>query len=50
MNFKNVPAGRYRLALTLTSKADDAKPFIKFGTELPVVDGWYVLGAIEVAK
>ena len=50
LNFKNVPAGHYRLALALTSKADDAKPLIKFGTELPVVDGWYVLGAIEVAK
>ena len=48
VNFKNVPAGRYRLALTLTSKADDAKPFIKFGTELPVVDGWYVLDGLQV--
>ena len=50
LNFKNAPVGRYRLALALTSKADDAKPLIKFGTELPVIDGWYVLGAIEVAK
>ncbi|MEI8288703.1 MAG: DUF4832 domain-containing protein [Verrucomicrobiota bacterium] len=50
VDFKNITAGRYRLALTITSEADDAKPFIKFGTELPVVDGWYILGAIEVAK
>ena len=50
VNFKNVHAGRYRLALAITSKADDAKPFIKLGTELPVVEGWYVLGAIEVAE
>ena len=46
INFRNVPAGHYRLAFAITSKFDDAKPFIKLGTQLPVVDGWYVLGPI----
>ena len=50
VNFKNVPGGHYRLALAITSKVGDMKPFIKLGTELPVVDGWYVFGAIKVAE
>jgi hypothetical protein len=44
--FKNVPAGNYRLALAITQKVNDPKPFIRLGSELPIVDGWYGLGTI----
>jgi alpha-glucosidase len=44
----DTPAGEYRLALALTRKSDDAVPYVRLGTNLPVVDGWYVLGKITV--
>ena len=43
-------SGEYRLALALTRKKDDAVPYIRLGTDLPMADGWYVLGRIEVAR
>jgi hypothetical protein len=48
VKFAQVAPGRYRLALGLTRMADSAKPFVKFGTDLPVVDGWYELGPLTV--
>ena len=48
--FTNVKPGKYRLALAITSKPDEAKPFIHLGTELPTVAGWYVLGSVTIAK
>ncbi|MCX8035855.1 MAG: DUF4832 domain-containing protein [Candidatus Sumerlaeia bacterium] len=44
----NAAPGRYRLALALTRAKNDAAPYIRLGTELPTVEGWYVLGEIEV--
>jgi hypothetical protein len=41
-----VPAGAYRLGLALTGKAGDAAPYVRLGTDLPTVDGWYTLGQI----
>jgi hypothetical protein len=46
----DVTAGQYRLALALTRNASDAVPYIRLGTDLPTVEGWYVLGPIEVAR
>jgi hypothetical protein len=46
----DIPAGEYRLALTLTRKNGDAVPYIRLGTNLPTVDGWYVLGKITVKQ
>jgi hypothetical protein len=46
--FPNVPAGRYRLALAITQKPADAKPYIRLGSDLPTVDGWCVLGSIAI--
>jgi hypothetical protein len=48
VKFGNVPSGNYRLALTLAPKAGDEKLFVKFGTDLPMVDGWYELGPVHV--
>jgi len=42
--------GEYRLALALTRKKNDAVPYIGLGTDLPTVDGWYVLGELEVTR
>jgi hypothetical protein len=50
VTFPDVPVGEYRLALAITPKVNDAKPFIRLGTEMPVVDGWYVLGNVTVAS
>lgn len=47
LDFGAVPPGSYRLACAITAKRDEAKPFVWFGTDLPVVDGWYVLGPIR---
>ncbi len=44
----DVPAGEYRLVLALTRRADDVNPYIRLGTDLPMEDGWYVLGRIAV--
>ncbi len=46
----DVPAGSYRLTLAITRKPGDAEPFIKLGTQLPVRDGWYEPGEIEIAS
>lgn len=48
VTFSNVAAGDYRLALAITSKADDATPYIRLGTQFTMVEGWYVLGKITV--
>lgn len=50
VTFPKVPAGEYRLALAITPKVNDAKPFIRLGTALPVLDGWYVLGKMNVVS
>ncbi len=50
VNYSNVQAGKYRLALALTRNDGDAAPWIRLGTDLPIVDGWYVLGAMEIAR
>ena len=47
--FTNVPPGTYRLALAITAKNGDPRPFIRLGTDLPQVDDWSVLGTITVA-
>jgi hypothetical protein len=44
------PLGEYRLALALARKKNDAVPCIRLGTDLPMADGWYVLGRIEAAR
>ena len=49
VSFPSAPSGNYRLALALTPKAGDPKPYIRLGSDLPMTDGWYVLGAINVA-
>jgi hypothetical protein len=48
LDFGAVPAGSYRLACAITAKRDEPQPYIRLGTELPVVDGWYVLGRIAL--
>jgi len=48
--FSKARPGEYCLALALTRKKDDAVPYIRLGTDLPMADGWYVLGRIEVAR
>ena len=48
--FSEAPPGEYRLALALTRRKDDTVPYIRLGTELPMVDGWSVLGRLEVAR
>jgi hypothetical protein len=50
VKFPDTAPGAYRLALAFTRKKDDAVPYIRLGTDLPMVDGWYVLGRIEVAR
>ncbi len=50
LEFRGVPAGEYRLALTLTRKSNDDIPYVRLGTDLPTVDGWYVLGKTEVVR
>jgi len=49
VKFKGVPTGTYRLALAITADDKQAKPFIKLGTDLPLVDGWLVLGNIDIS-
>jgi len=48
--FSKAHPGEYRLALALTRKKDDTVPSIRLGTELPMADGWYVLGRIAVPR
>lgn len=50
LQFRNIAPGEYRLALALTSKPNDPAPHIRLGTQLPAAGGWYVLGAIRLAK
>jgi hypothetical protein len=50
LEFPSAPPGRYRLALALTRASIDPTPHIRWGTELPEVDGWMVLGNITVTK
>ena len=49
-NFINVPAGEYRHAVAITPTVGDPKPFIRLGTDLPMAEGWYVLGKIFVVQ
>jgi alpha-glucosidase len=49
VRYPDIPPGEYRLALELTRKTDDAVPHIRLGTDLPTVDGWYILDKIKVA-
>lgn len=46
--FKDVPVGQYQFAVGLLRLEDGNKPVIKLGIDLPVVDGWYLLGTINV--
>ena len=46
--FPGVPPGKYRLAVGLTHKSNDPAPCIRLGTDLPMVDGWYVLGGVSL--
>lgn len=48
VQFPNVAPGEYRLALALTRAKGDAAPYIRLGSDLPTVEGWYVLGEITV--
>lgn len=48
--FPDVPAGAYRLTVSLTRNAGDVTPYIRLGADLPVLDGWYVLGDVEIAR
>lgn len=50
VEFPGVPAGEYRLAVTLTRTTADVTPYIRLGTDLPVLDGWYVLGGVEITR
>ena len=49
VSFPSIPPGNYRLCLALTPNTSDPKPLIRLGSELPRVEGWYVLGGISVA-
>ena len=49
LKFPDAPPNQYRLALALTRQAHDASPYIRLGTDLPEVNGWYVLGETQVA-
>lgn len=49
VNMGKIPAGTYRLGFAITPKAGNASPFVKLGTNLPMVDGWYVLGTLKVS-
>lgn len=48
LTFKDVPPGDYKLALGLRQPQDTQKPSIQLGSELPTMDGWYVLGSVSV--
>ncbi len=48
LTFGGVAPGAYRIALALTRTRGDDHPSIRLGTELPVLDGWYVLGSVEL--
>ncbi|HOX02090.1 MAG TPA: hypothetical protein P5555_08870 [Candidatus Paceibacterota bacterium] len=48
--FPNAPLGEHRLALALTRKPCDTAPHVRLGTDLPMADGWYVLGRIDLAR
>lgn len=47
IEYSGVPTGKYRLALALTRRSGDSVPYIQLGTNLPAVEGWYVLGEVE---
>jgi len=50
VTFPDAPAGEYRLALALTREDDDALVHVRLGTDLPDVEGWSILGKVEVAQ
>jgi len=43
----DVPVGKYRLALGVRDPWQD-QPAIRFANDLPVIDGWTILSALEV--
>jgi hypothetical protein len=43
-----VSPGAYRLGLALTRANGNPVPYVRLGTDLPTVDGWYVLGSITL--
>ena len=43
-----VAPGPYRLAVALTRAREDVTPLIRIGTDLPLADGWMVLGTLQV--
>jgi hypothetical protein len=49
VNFPEIAAGEYRLGLAITRKKNDARPYVRIGTDLPAVHGWLVLGKIRIA-
>lgn len=48
VKFPETTPGEYRLAIAITRTNADAAPYIRLGTELPTVDGWLVLGSIQI--
>jgi alpha-glucosidase len=44
----DIPPGAYRLALALTRNQGDSAPYIRLGTDVPMADGWHILGAIPL--
>lgn len=43
-----VAAGSYRLVVGLSRSREKAEPYIRVGSELPLAQGWMVLGAYEL--
>lgn len=50
IEWADVPAGEYRLALALTRESGDSAPYIRLGTDLPASEGWYVLDTVVVVR
>ncbi|MEI7553185.1 MAG: DUF4832 domain-containing protein, partial [Verrucomicrobiota bacterium] len=47
LGLDGLPAGKYRLGLSITRKTGDPSPYIQLGSVLPKYGGWYVLGEFE---
>ncbi len=48
LKFPDAAPGEYRLVIAITRSNSDATPYIRIGTELPVVKDWLVLGSIQI--
>ncbi|MBU4459373.1 MAG: DUF4832 domain-containing protein [Verrucomicrobia bacterium] len=46
VSFPGAGPGTYRLALAITRKPGDPAPYIRLGTQLPDLAGWYDLGSV----